>query len=113
LDVAALQTGDAAGRVVGFVVFWNVHDEVQVLDVAVAPAHQRRGIARRLLEEVERRSRARACALLTLEVRRGNAPARALYLAAGFREVGLRKRYYDDGEDAFVLVKDLAPGQAT
>lgn len=100
--------GERAGRIAGFVVFWSVHDEIQVLDVAVAPVDQRRGIARRLLVEVERRARERSCVLMTLEVRRTNAPARGLYRSQGFQEVGLRKRYYDDGEDAFVMVKDLA-----
>ena len=107
--LCAIETeGARAGRIAGFVVFWSVHDEIQILDIAVAPVDRRRGIARRLLEELERRARERRRALLTLEVRRTNTAARGLYLAQGFREVGLRARYYDDGEDAFVLVKDLA-----
>jgi ribosomal-protein-alanine N-acetyltransferase len=43
-----------------------------------------------------------------LEVRRGNAPAIALYRSRGYREVGVRPRYYaEDGEDALVMDKDL------
>jgi ribosomal-protein-alanine N-acetyltransferase len=43
-----------------------------------------------------------------LEVRRGNAPAIALYRSLGYREVGVRPRYYaEDGEDALVMDKDL------
>ncbi|MBS1109343.1 MAG: ribosomal protein, partial [Anaeromyxobacteraceae bacterium] len=43
-----------------------------------------------------------------LEVRRGNQPAIALYRSLGYREVGVRPRYYaEDGEDALVMDKDL------
>ena len=46
--------------------------------------------------------------LATLEVRRSNAPAIALYSSLGYRQVGLRPRYYQpDGEDAFVMLKEL------
>jgi hypothetical protein len=48
--------------------------------------------------------------LATLEVRRGNAPAIALYEHAGFRTVHVRRQYYqDNGEDALVMVTELTP----
>jgi [ribosomal protein S18]-alanine N-acetyltransferase len=46
---------------------------------------------------------------MLLEVAAGNAPARALYAAAGFAEVGKRRRYYPDGSDALVLAAALVP----
>ena len=47
------------------------------------------------------------CNLATLEVRRGNAPALALYQRAGFRVVHVRARYYqDNGEDALVMISE-------
>ena len=61
-----------------------------------------------LLEEVLERGRRRGLALATLEVRKSNAGAIALYEGLGFRPVGLRKGYYvDEGEDAIVMVLDL------
>ncbi|MBS2023310.1 MAG: ribosomal protein S18-alanine N-acetyltransferase [Deltaproteobacteria bacterium] len=94
--------------IAGFAVFWSVHDEVHLLNVAVSPEHQRQGLGRRLLVELERRARAGSAALITLEVRASNEPALALYASQGFREVGRRKRYYsDNGEDAIVMVKEL------
>jgi ribosomal-protein-alanine N-acetyltransferase len=41
------------------------------------------------------------------EVRASNAPAIALYLDRGYREVGIRRAYYRDGEDARILACDL------
>ena len=96
------------GRLLGFVIFWVVHDEIHILNVAVDPPQRRRGVARALLTEVLDRGKARGLALATLEVRRSNEAAQGLYEGLGFRRVGLRKGYYvDEGEDAIVMVLDL------
>jgi ribosomal-protein-alanine N-acetyltransferase len=50
----------------------------------------------------------RGAAAMFLEVSDRNLPARALYAAAGFAEVGRRRRYYADGSDALVLRRGLA-----
>jgi [ribosomal protein S18]-alanine N-acetyltransferase len=92
----------------GLAIFWIVHDEVHVLNVATAPVHRRRGVARIVMEEVLRRGVARRCSLATLEVRRGNESALNLYRSLGFRPVGIRPNYYaDEGEDAIVMVLDF------
>lgn len=95
--------------IAGFVIFWVVHDEIHVLNVAVDPTRRRRGVARALLAEVLSRARERGAALAQLEVRRGNVPALALYESLGFRRVGVRPRYYaDNHEDAVVMTLALA-----
>jgi ribosomal-protein-alanine N-acetyltransferase len=97
------------GPVVGYVVFWVVHDEVHVLNVATALAARRRGVGRALMEEAEGEGRRRGARLSTLEVRRSNEPAIALYRAMGYRQVGIRPNYYaEEREDALVMVKTLA-----
>lgn len=99
----------AAGEVLGFIVFWVVHDEVHVLNVAVAEEQRRRGVARALMGEAALRGRARGARLVTLEVRRSNAPALALYRALGYRDVAVRPRYYaEEDEDAIVMELALA-----
>jgi ribosomal-protein-alanine N-acetyltransferase len=93
---------------VGFVIFWIVHDELHVLNVATAPEHRNRGVARRVLEAALDTGRRKRCTLATLEVRRSNAAALGLYRDFGFRPVGIRPNYYvDEGEDAIVMVLDL------
>jgi ribosomal-protein-alanine N-acetyltransferase len=60
------------------------------------------------MEEAHALGRARACRLVTLEVRRSNAPAISLYLALGYRQVGMRPRYYaEENEDALLMSLDL------
>ncbi len=94
--------------IVGFVVYWLVHDELHVLNIATAVEERRRGIGRILMEEAARRARIAGAVLATLEVRRSNLPAIAMYRSLGYRQVGVRPNYYvDEGEDAIVMVLDL------
>ncbi len=102
--------GAGGGEIVGYVVFWLVHDEVHVLNVGTAPEARRRGIGRALLEEAAAQGRRQGARLATLEVRRSNAPARALYERLGYRVVGERPNYYaEEKEDAIVMTLDLDP----
>jgi ribosomal-protein-alanine N-acetyltransferase len=81
---------------------------VHILNVAVSPEHRRRGIARVLMAETEKRATQAGATLMTLEVRRSNAAALELYRAFDYRAVGVRPNYYvDEGEDAIVMVKEL------
>jgi ribosomal-protein-alanine N-acetyltransferase len=103
-----LATDGRDGPILGFAVVWLVHDELHVLNVAVAPESRRRGVARSVLDRVEGNGREQGARVAMLEVRRSNAPAIALYRSLGYREVGVRPRYYaEDGEDALVMDKAL------
>jgi ribosomal-protein-alanine N-acetyltransferase len=98
------------GRVVGFVDYWLVQDEIHLLAIATHPDARRRGIARLLLDHLLALGRARDSALVTLEVRRNNVPAIALYERAGFATVGVRPRYYaEDNQDALVMTLTFRP----
>ncbi len=102
------ERGEGPPELLGLAIFWIVHDEVHVLNVATAPQHRRRGVARAVMDEVLARGKARRCTLATLEVRRSNESALQLYRSLGFRPVGIRPNYYvDEGEDAIVMVLDF------
>ena len=90
--------------VVGYVGSQTVLGEADMMNIAVADSHRRRGIARALVEELIVRLDA---TMLPLEVRASNAPAIRLYESLGFRQVGLRKNYYrKPKEDALILRKE-------
>ena len=89
--------------VAGFLLAWEVADEVHVIDLVVAEDQRRRGFGRALLEQVVQRARDNVARLVLLEVRRTNEPAIALYAAFGFEQSGERKAYYADGEDAWLM----------
>jgi [ribosomal protein S18]-alanine N-acetyltransferase len=107
----AVEDGPAPRRpevVVGFIVYWLVHDEVHVLNIATAREQRRRGVGRALMEEAEEAGRRRGATLSTLEVRRSNLAAIALYRSMGYRQAGVRPNYYaEEREDAIVMVLDL------
>ena len=100
------------GRMVGYMVCSRYDVVWHVMNVAVDPEQRRRGIATRLLERLL--ERVAPDAHLTLEVRRSNDGAIALYERFGFRSAGVRRRYYqDNGEDALVMWRTPATLRGT
>jgi ribosomal-protein-alanine N-acetyltransferase len=91
----------------GFVMVRVAADETEVLSIAIGPNARRRGLASGLLEQACHRAASMGSVRIFLEVAAANLPARNLYGKYGFREVGLRKAYYEDGDDALVLAASL------
>jgi ribosomal-protein-alanine N-acetyltransferase len=92
------------GRVVGYLLAWRSPDELHILNLAVDPGLRRRGLAAALLDAALAEARRGGLRAVTLEVRRSNRAALALYHRYGFEDVGERPRYYaDTGEDALIL----------
>jgi ribosomal-protein-alanine N-acetyltransferase len=114
-DIARLDVA-RTHLILGFCNYWVVPDpearsgEVHILAIATHPDHRRAGTGAALLDHALAEGRAWNARLATLEVRRGNRPAIALYERAGFRTVHVRRQYYqDNGEDALVMLTELTP----
>jgi len=84
----------------------------RIYSLVVDAGQRGRGLGRELLADAEVLARRRGARVLRLEVRDDNAAARALYGAAGYREIARRAGYYEDGMDALRLEKPLAPVRA-
>jgi ribosomal-protein-alanine N-acetyltransferase len=83
-------------------------DEAELRNIAVNPVHQRKGIARALLEAGIRTLRESGARRLSLEVRASNQPALAFYASAGFQLLYTRHDYYPNPvEDALVMARDI------
>ncbi|WP_028604514.1 ribosomal protein S18-alanine N-acetyltransferase [Ottowia thiooxydans] len=97
----------AGNELLGYFVAMKGLDEVHLLNITVAPAFQRQGWARLLLEGLSIWARGQGVRWLWLEVRVGNTRAQHVYQRHGFVRVGLRKSYYpaENGtrEDAVVM----------
>jgi len=97
----------ADDTLLGYFVAMKGFEEVHLLNITVAPACQRQGWARVMLDALALWARGQGVEWLWLEVRVGNQRALQIYEAHGFRRVGQRKDYYpaDGGrrEDAFVM----------
>jgi [ribosomal protein S18]-alanine N-acetyltransferase len=108
VDCARSILAEVEGRIVGYVLFWSLPEEVDIHNIAVHPDFRRQGIGRLLLEQVVDAARRQERVRVTLDVRFSNAPAQNLYRSFGFVIRGLRKGYYsDNGEDALVMALEL------
>ena len=100
----------------GFALIRTVADEAELLTIAVAPDHRRKGIATGLLSHGMTRANARGAITLFLEVAADNAGAIAFYEKAGFARTGRRREYYTcrDGTrvDALLMARDLSDSTA-
>jgi [ribosomal protein S18]-alanine N-acetyltransferase len=108
VDCARSILAEMEGRIVGYVLFWFLTEEVDIHNIAVHPDFRRQGIGRLLLEQVVAAARCQDRLRVTLDVRFSNAPAQNLYRSFGFITQGVRKGYYsDNGEDALVMALEL------
>lgn len=93
--------------VAGYIGSQSVLGEADMMNVAVAPAYRRQGIAEALILELIRQLKNQEVHSLTLEVRASNDPAKALYEKLGFAQVGRRPNYYaHPREDGLILRKE-------
>lgn len=96
------------GRLIGFLICHVIHDEAHILNFGLLPEERGHGYGKALLTYVLHELFDATVRWVTLEVRRSNGVARALYDSVGFLEVGVRERYYTDNkEDAVVLKLNL------
>ena len=97
----------ASGEIVGFVFVMTNQGTGHVTTIGVAPEHRRRGLAQRMLEHVEKALKAREIATVSLEVRVSNIAAQSLYRGLNYTIVQRLNSYYNNGEDAYLMVKSL------
>ncbi|MEG4368830.1 ribosomal protein S18-alanine N-acetyltransferase [Microcoleus sp. B4b_D2] len=89
---------------IGIGCLWAILEEAHITMLAVHPQFQRQGLGQALLLALLKSACERQLERATLEVRDSNLAAVSLYKKFGFKEAGLRKRYYEDtGEDALVM----------
>lgn len=82
---------------------WAILEEAHITTMAIEPTRQRQKLGQLLLCQLLQASRQRGLTRATLEVRASNQKALNLYEKFGFKEAGIRKRYYSDGENARIL----------
>ena len=105
------QVVEQGGELLGHAVLSAAAGEAHLLNLSVAPAHQNRGVGRRLLRRMLRLAGEKGADTVFLEVRTSNIHAQSLYQSEGFCEVGRRRAYYPHDqqgrEDAVIYAKPL------
>ncbi|MBO7703051.1 MAG: ribosomal protein S18-alanine N-acetyltransferase [Solobacterium sp.] len=102
-----LEVEEEDGIIAGYIDWWILYDHAQLANIAVDPAFRGRGIAKRMMDACIKDAVEQYCETLSLEVRVSNEPAIALYHSYGFIDAAVRRRYYEDGEDAILMVLPL------
>ena len=90
--------------IVGYVGIWLMVDQAHIVAIAVRESYRRQGLGELLLAEAVETALSNGQESVTLEVRRSNEQAQALYEKYRFLKVGVRRRYYTDNkEDALIM----------
>ncbi|MBI5059038.1 ribosomal protein S18-alanine N-acetyltransferase [candidate division KSB1 bacterium] len=94
-------------QLIGYLITQWLLGEVYIFNVGVAPDWQRQGIAAKLIGDLIAEAEAAGMREMLLEVRVSNEPALHLYRKYGFTQLLRRRKYYPNGEDAFVMHRRL------
>lgn len=98
------------GEPIAYAGMWLVVGEAHVTNIAVRPDRRGRGYGELVTRSLIQLAADTGMQCMSLEVRRSNAVAQALYKKLGFVEVGCRRRYYaDNNEDAILMLKEDMP----
>ena len=95
-------------NIAGFAGIWKAVDDVHITNIVTRKIYRNNGIANKMLAHlIELAKQEKNITSITLEVNCNNIPAIKLYEKFGFNIVGLRKKYYNNIDDAIIMTKKL------
>lgn len=94
-------------NILGFAGIWKAVDDVHITDIVVKKSNRQTGIGSKLLEKLIQTAKSQNFNSITLEVNEHNQLAINLYLKYGFKNVGFRKKYYNNKDNAIIMTKEL------
>lgn len=93
--------------IIAYLGLWMDEERAQITTIGVDPAHRGKGYAKALMKHMFNVCSSKGVRIYSLEVRVSNLSAISLYKRFGFKQVGLRKAYYQDNhEDAYLMLKE-------
>ena len=98
---------EEGGQVCGYCCLITVCEDAEVGNIAVDFPFRGRGIAKALMEKMHTCAKEKGATQCFLEVRVSNENAIALYKKFGYEPYGIRAKYYEDGEDALAMKREL------
>lgn len=104
---AILLVADYEGIICGFIDFWITFDVAQINQIAVMTSLRHKGIGKIMLEDTINRVIKTGVNKITLEVREDNVIAQSLYQSFGFKKELIKPSYYDNGDNAVFMIKEV------
>lgn len=105
---------NSLNKVVGYIDYWITFDSSTIFKIVILDSYRNKSLGTyllsetiKILKEYEDKDDHTKLLFLTLEVRKSNLSAISLYHKVGFKEITIKPSYYEDGEDAIYMVKDL------
>ena len=95
------------GELLGFIDYWIMFEQATINQIAVAQKYRRRGIGAIILDDALNRMKLAEATQVSLEVRVSNNIAGDFYRDHGFKTMLTKPHYYEDGEDAHFMVKQI------
>lgn len=95
------------GETVGMITFSYADDSADIEDIVVKKSERKKGYGKALLDTAFNEIKNDRITKIFLEVRENNIPAINLYEKFGFNKISVRKKYYSDGENAIVMLKEI------
>ncbi len=102
---------EQGGRILGYALAETRGERAELVSIAVDRPERGRGAATLLMESLTRRLRRRRIARISLMVRTANRGAQALYVKHGFRRIRRVSRYYEDGADGWLMLREFRTGE--
>ncbi len=96
------------GEIVGFAGIKIILDEAEIMNIVIRKDKRNQGIASSLLSELIQIAYNSNCSTILLEVNENNLPAIHLYEKFSFERIGLRKKYYNNTDNAILMKKDIS-----
>lgn len=95
-------------KIVGYVGISIVLDEADLISIVVDKEYTNQHIASAMMDHIENFAKEKGVKTMTLEVRASNIPAQKLYEKYNYKQISIRKKYYENIEDALIMQKELA-----
>ena len=104
---ANLYVYQMGNEIIGYIDYWIVYEQAQIASLGIRKEYRRQGKAKELLDFATKDATQKGCENITLEVRDKNEEAIRLYESCGFINAAKRKHYYENGDDAYLMIKPI------
>ena len=106
-DLSEIYVDIVDGEIVAYGDLWYMFENCDLTKIAVRKAQRHKGYGRKMMKHLISAARRRGCEFMHLEVNVNNKEALSLYEKDGFEVVRTRKRYYENGDDAYDMIRGL------